>query len=48
MEEGSEATTGIGDTLQPGDIPQHYNIAEHKATFATPEMMGRLLSPPTS
>ncbi|KAI7216548.1 hypothetical protein KC333_g4775 [Hortaea werneckii] len=40
MEEGSEATTGIGDTLQPCDNPQHYNIAEHKATFATPEMMG--------
>ncbi|KAI7211744.1 hypothetical protein KC343_g79 [Hortaea werneckii] len=39
MEEGSEATTGIGDTLQLCDIPQHYNFAEHKATFATPEMM---------
>ncbi|KAI7225490.1 hypothetical protein KC330_g9114 [Hortaea werneckii] len=40
MEEGSEATTGIRDTLQACDIPQHYNFAEDKATFATPEMMG--------
>ncbi|KAI7225169.1 hypothetical protein KC330_g9182 [Hortaea werneckii] len=40
MEEGSEATILIGDTLQPCDIPQHHNLAEDKATFATPEMMG--------
>ncbi|KAI7110745.1 hypothetical protein KC324_g20010 [Hortaea werneckii] len=40
MEEGSEATTGIGETFQPYDIPRHHNPAEHKATFATPEMMG--------
>ena len=40
MEEESEATTGIGDTLQQCDIPQHHNLAKHKATFATPEIMG--------
>ncbi|KAI6811397.1 hypothetical protein KC332_g12058 [Hortaea werneckii] len=40
MEEGSEATTGIGETFQPYDMPQHHIPAEHKATFAPPEMMG--------
>ncbi|KAI7492745.1 hypothetical protein KC367_g9027 [Hortaea werneckii] len=40
MEEESEATTGVGDTLQRCDIPQHHNLAKHKATFATPEIMG--------
>ena len=40
MEEGSEATTGIGNTLQPRNIPQHHNLAEDKAPFALSEMMG--------
>ncbi|KAI7579649.1 hypothetical protein KC346_g19130, partial [Hortaea werneckii] len=40
MEEGSEAATGIGETFQPYDLPQHHIPAEHKATFAPPEMMG--------
>ncbi|RMY61482.1 hypothetical protein D0865_00974 [Hortaea werneckii] len=40
MEEGSEAATGRGDTLQPCDILQHHNLTEDKTVFATPEMMG--------
>ncbi|RMX89177.1 hypothetical protein D0869_01072 [Hortaea werneckii] len=45
MEEGSEATIGIGDTAQPCDIPQHHNLAEDKAPFAISEMMGPPLLP---